>query len=94
MGANYNRTCENGHHYYKSSECPVCPVCESQKQTDGFMSVIAAPARRALESQGIHTLQQLSACSKQELMRLHGMGPNAIHKLETYLKQHHLNFKP
>lgn len=93
MSPEHKRTCEKGHTYYKSSDCPVCPVCERQKQTDGFMSVIAAPARRALDRHGIKTTQQLSKCSKQELMNLHGMGPNAINKLEIYLKQYHLEFK-
>lgn len=43
------RTCKNGHRYYKSSDCPVCPVCEEEKRPEeGFLSLVSAPARRAL----------------------------------------------
>lgn len=51
------RTCKNGHNYYKSSDCPTCPVCEKEKKPkDGFLSLLSAPARRALENNGITTL--------------------------------------
>jgi hypothetical protein len=47
MGA---RICPNGHHYVKSSDCPVCPFCEAdRKPKKGFLSLLSAPARRALE---------------------------------------------
>ena len=33
------RTCKKGHQYYKSSECPTCPVCEEEKRPEkGFLS--------------------------------------------------------
>ena len=73
------KTCSNGHRYYKSSDCPVCPVCEKErKPNDGFLSVISAPARRAIESKGINTLKQLSKYSEDEILLLHGMGPHSI----------------
>jgi predicted RecB family nuclease len=60
------RKCSNGHSYYKSSDCPVCPICEQQKKPkDGFLSLLGAPARRALENKGIATLQQLSQFSEK-----------------------------
>ncbi len=27
------RVCPKGHKYYKSSDCPTCPVCESHRKT-------------------------------------------------------------
>lgn len=54
---------------------------------------ISAPAQRTLESAGISTLKQLSKISKEELMRLHGMGSNAAGKLEDALKANGLSFR-
>ncbi|WP_459641126.1 helix-hairpin-helix domain-containing protein [Flavobacterium sp. CGRL2] len=46
-----NRTCKKGHHYSKTSDCPTCPICEAQrKPKSGLLSVLSAPARRALET--------------------------------------------
>ena len=76
------KTCPNGHQFYKSSDCPVCPICEdAKKPATGFLSQISAPARRALENNGISTLKKLSTFRKSEIIKLHGMGPNAISKL-------------
>jgi len=48
------RTCAKGHKYYKSSDCPTCPICEKElKPATGFLSILSAPARRALENNGI-----------------------------------------
>ena len=55
-----------------------------QKQSN--LPKTAAPAQRALQSAGIFTLKQLSKISKEELLQLHGMGPNAAGKLEDALK--------
>jgi hypothetical protein len=60
------RECNEGHQYYKSSECPVCSICEKQKSTEGFLSNLAAPARRALQNAGITTLEKLSAVTENE----------------------------
>lgn len=88
------RTCANGHTYYKSSSCPVCPVCESLKHPDEeFLSVIAAPARRALENAGIKTLANLSKFTTGQLLALHGMGPGSIPKLRKILTAKGLDFK-
>lgn len=89
------RTCVNGHQYYKSSDCPTCPVCEELKRpTGGFLSLISAPARRALEAKGIKTLEQLATYSEKELLTLHGIGPTTMPKLKSVLQQKKLRFKP
>ncbi|MES2327949.1 MAG: RNA polymerase alpha subunit C-terminal domain-containing protein [Bacteroidota bacterium] len=88
------RTCKQGHQYYKSSDCPVCPVCEEQrKPADGFLSLLGAPARRALENKGIVSLKKLSSFTEKEILSLHGMGPGSMPKLRSALKNAGLFFK-
>ena len=88
------KTCSNGHQYYKSSDCPVCPICEKQhKPEGGFLSVVSAPARRALENKGISTLKQLSKYNEDEILSLHGMGPGSIPKLKSELEKAGLSFQ-
>ena len=81
------RTCPRGHDYYKSSECPTCPICEAErKPEDGFLSLLVAPARRALENEGITSLDQLSNYTEADLLALHGLGPSSIPKLRGALE--------
>lgn len=88
------RTCPRGHEYYKSSSCPVCPVCEKAKAPQqGFMKTLAAPARRALESKHIATLEKLASFTEAELLNIHGLGPGSIPKLRDTLKAAGLTFK-
>lgn len=88
------RTCPQGHQYYKSSDCPTCPVCENErKPKNGFLTLLAAPARRALENKGICTLEQLATYSKKEILALHGMGPSTIPKLQKALQEEGLALK-
>ena len=87
------KVCSKGHLYYKSSDCPVCPICEKEKIIDGFHSILSAPARRALENAGIMTIQQLSMKTEKEILALHGMGPGSIPKLRLELKSKGLSFK-
>nr|WP_295925559.1 RNA polymerase alpha subunit C-terminal domain-containing protein [uncultured Dyadobacter sp.] len=95
MAANTNepRICPNGHRYYKSSDCPTCPVCESErKPKEGFMLLISAPARRALENNGVHTLAELARKTEKQVLAYHGMGPNAVRKLKEVLIENGLSF--
>ncbi len=88
------RTCSKGHKYYKSSDCPTCPVCETeQKPKDSFLSLISAPARRALERENIKTLQDLCKWTEEELLQLHGLGPSSIPKLKHVLAANNLLLK-
>lgn len=88
------RVCNNGHEYYKSSDCPVCPICdEERKPESGFLSTLSAPARRALENHGITTLVQLATYSEKEILQLHGIGPASIPKLRASLEENGYSFK-
>jgi hypothetical protein len=88
------RICEKGHQYYKSNDCPVCPICaQEDKPEDGFLSQLSAPARRALEGQGITKLKQLGTYSEKEIMKSHGMGPGSLPKLRSALASAGLSFK-
>lgn len=88
------RICSKGHIYYKSSDCPTCPVCEEErKPTEGFLSVLSAPARRALENNGIKTLKDLSKYSEKQILEFHGMGRASISKLRKALTMSGLSFK-
>lgn len=88
------KTCPNGHKFIKSGDCPVCPICEqNNKARTGLLSELAAPARRALESKSISTLQQLAKYRKKEIAELHGMGPSTMKKLLSLLTENKLSFK-
>ena len=88
------RTCAAGHRYYKTSDCPVCPVCENNRKSENhFTFSLSAPARRAIENKGISTLEQLSGFTEKELLSLHGIGKTTIPKLREILKKKHMKFK-
>lgn len=86
------RVCENGHRYSKSSDCPTCPICEAAKEMPGDLPKLPAPARRALENEGISSLFQLSKYKESEISDLHGMGPNALRILQAALASKGLSF--
>lgn len=88
------RTCDNGHQFYKSSDCLSCPTCEKERKPEsGFLSQLAAPARRALEHSGITTVKQLSIFTEKEILKLHGMGPASLPKLRAALEEEGLSFR-
>ncbi|WP_034761526.1 RNA polymerase alpha subunit C-terminal domain-containing protein [Rossellomorea vietnamensis] len=95
MTSNENvKVCANGHTYVKKSDCPTCPVCEKERKPDtGFLSILLGPARRALENNGITTLEELAGFSEKEVLAFHGMGPSSIPKLRKALGEKGLGFK-
>lgn len=94
MSTSNLRICDKGHKYYKSSDCPVCPICEKKRKPSvDFLTKVSAPARRALEREGISTLLKLSKYTEEELLKFHGMGPGSIPKLKNELMQKGLSFR-
>ena len=88
------KVCPQGHRYYKSSDCPTCPVCEAgRKPATGFLSLLSAPARRALEREGIDRLEKLATYSEKEVLSLHGMGKASVPILGAALEEVGLKFR-
>jgi len=91
------KICSRGHKFYKSSDCPVCPVCWSgyyrNKLAGDFPAKLSAPALRALLNAKIISLKDLSKHTEAEILELHGMGPGSIPKLRAALKAKGLRFK-
>lgn len=87
------RVCVQGHVFFKSSDCPTCPRCEgAKKPVEGFLSGMAAPARRALLGAGLTTLARVARRTEKEVSALHGMGPRAMDELRASLKKAGLTF--
>lgn len=87
-------TCRYGHQFLKSSDCPVCPVCEKKKaDKTGIFSSCSAPARRALESRKINSLNKLSGYREAEILSWHGIGPASLPALKKMLLLAGLRFK-
>lgn len=88
------RTCPSGHTFFKSSDCPTCPVCEATR-TPGtsILAVVGAPARRALEREGILTGPQLAQYTEAEILALHGVGPSSLPRLRRALEAEGLGFR-
>jgi hypothetical protein len=55
---------------------------------------LAAPARRALIGAGYTRLEDLTRVKESEIMKLHGMGPNAMQVLRKALEERGLSFRP
>jgi predicted RecB family nuclease len=93
MSAKQLKICERGHKFYKSSDCPTCPICAAQdKPETGFLALLSGPARGALEHAGITTLQELSQHSEREILKLHGMGPKSMPILRKALQDAGMSF--
>jgi hypothetical protein len=87
MPAKRLKTCDKGHQFYKSSDCPTCPICAVEnKPESGFLSLLSGPARGALVHAGITTLTQLSRYSEREILKLHGVGPKSLPTLKGALR--------
>jgi predicted Fe-Mo cluster-binding NifX family protein len=54
---------------------------------------LAAPARRALLGAGYTRLEHLTQAKESEVMKLHGMGPNAMQVLRNALRERGLSFR-
>lgn len=89
------KICEKGHKFYKSTDCPTCPICEKEKRpTEGFLSRLGSPARNALQHYlGIDTPEKLAQYTEKEILGLHGMGKASMPVLRKVLEENGLSFK-
>jgi len=51
------------------------------------------PAQRALANAGITTLEQLSAFTGTEVIKLHGIGKNAFQKLQDMMNDKNISLR-
>ncbi|MGW9403530.1 DNA-binding protein [Arthrobacter sp. NPDC055585] len=54
---------------------------------------IGAPASRGLGAAGFTTLRQLAGVPREDLARLHGVGPKALDMIDAALKEHGLSLR-
>ena len=53
---------------------------------------IGAPATSALHEIGVHYLEDLCKYKKQDILRLHGVGPKAVRILEEKMEEQNIGF--
>jgi hypothetical protein len=54
---------------------------------------LSAPARRALIGAGYTRLEHLTKAKESDILKLHGMGPNALRVLRNALNERGLSFR-
>jgi hypothetical protein len=87
------KTCQYGHTYYKSTDCPTCPTCEKLKEpASGFLALLSNPARNALLHNGIDTIQKLSEFTEKEILKIHGIGKASMPTFRKLLEERGLTF--
>jgi len=64
-----------------------------RKPKDEFLSYFAAPARRALQNNGITSMDQLSQYNEKQIKALHGIGKQALQLMHQLLKQSGKDFR-
>ena len=88
------RICKHGHVFYKSSDCPTCPICEKLKEpASGFLALLSNPARNALLHYGIDTIEKLASYTEKEILKLHGIGKASLPAFKKALEENGMTFK-
>ena len=67
---------------------------EKEKARSGFLHLLSAPARSALEAAGITTLKKLAKYREKDILALHGIGKASLPVLRDVLKKKGLSFNP
>lgn len=57
-----------------------------------LLQKLAKPAQRAIQNEGITTIEQLAKYSEKELSELHGIGKNAMNIIKQTLIENGLLF--
>lgn len=65
---------------------------QQDKPVTDFLAGLSAPARRALQNNGIKTITDLSKLTETDVLQLHGIGKTAIPVLQKALKEKGLGF--
>lgn len=64
----------------------------SDEPKSGLPVGLGRPARRTLTGAGYSRLEQFTAISEVEILRLHGMGPRALDRLRRDLEANGMSF--
>ncbi len=59
---------------------------------DILLQKLAKPAQRAIQNEGITTMEQLSKYSEKEFSQLHGIGKNAMNIVKQTMSENGLSF--
>ncbi|ERI91401.1 hypothetical protein HMPREF1982_03360 [Clostridiales bacterium oral taxon 876 str. F0540] len=59
---------------------------------DILLKKLAKPAQRAIENEGITTMEQLSRYSEKEFSELHGIGKNAMNIIKEIMSENDVAF--
>jgi DNA-directed RNA polymerase alpha subunit len=59
---------------------------------DSLLQKLAKPAQRAIQNEGITTLEQLSKYSEKEFLELHGIGKNTMLIVKQAMNDNGLSF--
>jgi DNA-directed RNA polymerase alpha subunit len=59
---------------------------------DILLQKLAKPAQRAIQNEGITTIEQLSKYSEKEFSELHGIGKNAINVIKRTMDENGITF--
>jgi DNA-directed RNA polymerase alpha subunit len=59
---------------------------------DILLKKLAKPAQRAIENEGVTTIEQLTKYSEKEFSELHGIGKNAMNIIKQTLSENGLTF--
>jgi DNA-directed RNA polymerase alpha subunit len=59
---------------------------------DILLQKLVKPAQRAIQNEGITTIEQLSKYTEKEVFELHGIGRNAMNIIKQTLEENGLTF--
>ena len=65
---------------------------DAEASPDRLPAALSKPARRALAAAGITRLEQFTALSEAELLKLHGLGPKGITTIREAMSDQGLEF--
>jgi DNA-directed RNA polymerase alpha subunit len=57
-----------------------------------LLQKVAKPTQRAIQNEGIKTMEQLSKYDEKEFSKLHGIGKNAINVIKQIMSENGLSF--
>jgi DNA-directed RNA polymerase alpha subunit len=59
---------------------------------DVLLTRLAQPAQRAIQNEGITSIEQITKYSEKEFAKLHGIGKNAMNIIKETLNENGLTF--